>query len=149
MIEASSVFEHLKTLAGTWSGKTESGRPLGVTYRLIANGSALIELWTLAPDAAALTIYHMDNRRLVATHYCPIGNQPRLHLREPNGPSSYIFDFESATNLSKPGDAHQTSFEVRLIDANSFWRSETYAEGTVTNTEAALYTRSDTGSYLQ
>ena len=39
---AQKSFEQLKSLAGEWEGKGSNGQPVEVTYRVTANGSALM-----------------------------------------------------------------------------------------------------------
>jgi hypothetical protein len=101
-----------------------------------------MEHWTLSETTDALTLYHMDGDILMATHYCPLCNQPRLHLVfDENGELG--FEFVSATNLLDLSDAHQHSFQIRLIDHTSFWRSETYVGGTGGFQEALTFRRVD------
>ena len=138
---ARAAFTQLQTLVGEWEGKTEAGRVLKVSYRLTAAGTVLVETWTLGPQRESLTLYHMDNESLIATHYCPVGNQPRLRLKEGGKPSLLIFEFVSATNLSKPEVAHQHRFEMELLEANSFARSETYLENGKGESERIVYSR--------
>ena len=135
------AFAQLQTLVGEWEGKTDAGRVLKVSYRLVANNTVLVETWTLGPQREALTLYHMDNESLIATHYCPLGNQPRLRLKEAGSASSFTFEFVSATNLPKPGMAHQHQFEIEILQANSFARSETYMENGVAGSERVVYSR--------
>ncbi len=88
----------------------------------------------------ALTLYHLDNETLMATHYCPLCNQPRLDLVEVKG-ERFLFSCVSTTNLSELDAEHQHEFEIELIDPTHFWRSESYiAAGSIT-TEAISYTR--------
>jgi hypothetical protein len=136
-----AVFAQLQTLVGEWEGKTEAGRVLKISYRLTANNTVLIETWTLGPQRESLTLYHMDNESLIATHYCPIGNQPRLRLKEGGSPSLFIFEFVSATNLPKPEAAHQHQFEVEILKPDSVARSETYIENGTPGTERVVYSR--------
>jgi hypothetical protein len=138
---ARAAFTQLQTLVGEWEGKTEAGRVIKISYRLTANGTVLVETWTLGPQRESLTLYHMDNESLIATHYCPIGNQPRLRLKE--GGKSYLltFEFVSATNLPKPEVAHQDRFEMEFLQANSFARSETYLENGAAETERIVFSR--------
>jgi hypothetical protein len=136
-----AVFTQLQTLVGTWEGKTEKGRVLKVSYRLTANDTVLIETWTLGPKRESLTLYHLDNESLIATHYCALGNQPRLRLKEGGNASSFTFDFVSATNLPKPEIAHQHQFEIEILQANSFARSETYLENGKGEPERIVYSR--------
>jgi hypothetical protein len=77
----------------------------------------------------------------MATHYCPLCNQPRLVLSEVGADASYTFVFVWASNLSNPRNAHQHSFQLRIIDARSFWRTETYVEHGVLQSEGVTYIR--------
>jgi hypothetical protein len=138
---ARAAFTQLQTLVGEWEGKTEAGRVLKVSYRLTAAGTVLVETWTLGPQRESLTLYHMDNESLLATHYCPVGNQPRLRLKDGGKPSLLTFEFVSATNLPKPEAAHQHRFEMELLDVNSFARSETYLENGKGDAERIIYSR--------
>jgi hypothetical protein len=140
-INARAAFAKLQTLVGEWEGKTEGGRVLKVSYRLTAGNTVLLETWTLGPQRESLTLYHMDNESLIATHYCPIGNQPRLRFKEGGSASLFVFEFVSATNLPKAEAAHQHRFEIELLDAHSFARSETYLENGKGEPERIVYSR--------
>jgi hypothetical protein len=141
-LRAPAVFEQLKSLAGEWKGTTAKGRELAVSYRLTAAGTVLVETWTLAPGRESMTLYHLDRDDLVATHYCPIGNQPSLRLKLPAAPGRFDFAFASATNLPDPKAPHQDSFTVELLGPDRFARSEAYAEGGVAGeAESVTYTR--------
>ena len=136
-----AAFAQLQTLVGEWEGKTEKGRALKVSYRLTANNTVLVETWTLGPTRESLTLYHMDNESLIATHYCPVGNQPRLRFKEGGSASVFVFEFVSATNLPKTEAAHQHRFEMELLQPNSFARSETYLENGKGEPERIVYSR--------
>ena len=140
-LDARAVFAKLQTLVGDWEGKTEKGRALKVSYRLTANNTVLVETWTLGPQRESLTLYHMDNESLIATHYCALGNQPRLRFKEGGSASVFVFEFVSATNLPKPEAAHQARFEMELLQPNSFARSETYLENGAGEAERIVYSR--------
>ncbi len=142
-LRAPAVFEQLKSLAGEWKGTTAKGRQLSVSYRLTAGGTVLVETWTLGSGRESMTVYHLDRDDLVATHYCPIGNQPTLRLKLPAAPTRFDFAFSSATNLPDPKAAHQDSFTVELLGPHRFTRSETYVEAGAGEPEAATYTRVD------
>ncbi|MDQ8756235.1 hypothetical protein RCO27_08315 [Sphingosinicella sp. LHD-64] len=127
-VEAEMSFETLKRLEGDWTGTAPSGRNIRVTYRSIAAGSTLVETWALGPGRVSMTVYHMDNDRLIATHYCPLGNQPRLLLSGHDGRGSFEFSFLDATGLTSAVEAHQDSFRITMHGADTFARSETYIE---------------------
>jgi hypothetical protein len=139
-VDHRSKFEALFSLAGQWVGERPTGSKLSVTYSLHAKASVLMEHWRINETTDALTLYHMDGDVLMTTHYCPLCNQPRLKLAfEDNGELG--FEFVSATNLRDLSDEHQHSFQIRLIDDTSFWRSETYVGGSGGFQEAVTFRR--------
>jgi len=134
-----AAFERLKGLAGEWRGQRPDGREIGIAYRLSAGGSVLVETWTLGPGRESLTIYHMDGSDLLATHFCPQGNQPRLRLARAAG-SRFDFTFLNATGLG-PGQAFQHDFWIELGADGRLTRSETYVQGDESETETITYER--------
>src|SRR4051794_5997192 len=74
---AQKSFDQLKTLEGSWEGTFE-GQPMQVTLRVTSNGNALMhEMRGAGPDDP-ITMLHLDGDRLLLTHYCDAGNQPRM-----------------------------------------------------------------------
>jgi len=134
-------FERLKALVGEWEGKTEGGRVLRVSYRLTAKDTVLIETWTLGPGRESMTVYHLDGPRLVATHYCPIGNQPRLELKPQAGSDTLVFEFVSGSNLLSPAMARQSRFEIKFQGKDQYWRNETYSSAAYSGSEGTTYSR--------
>jgi hypothetical protein len=132
-------FESLASLTGQWSGMAPDGQTLRVTYSLHANNSVLLEHWQLR-STDALTIYHLDDGQMMATHYCPLCNQPRLNLMEVQG-TKFCFACVSVTNLKSAAAEHQHAFEIMLVDQTHFWRSESYIADGVVTTEAVTYVR--------
>jgi hypothetical protein len=100
-----------------------------------------VETWTLSPTRESLTLYHRDGADLLATHYCPIGNQPRLRLATDKPGPRFQFEFVGATNLPSPDAAHQHSFWVELRGADTLVRSETYVEKGEEGTEVVTFQR--------
>ena len=138
-LRAGATFVRLSSLVGTWKGVGVAGRELTVNYRLSAADTVLVETWSLGPERESLTLYHLDGADLVATHYCPLGNQPTLRLVASDD-SHLVFEFRSATGLA-PGENHQVRFEIRLDGRDTFWRSETYHGGDGDSTEAVTFRR--------
>lgn len=97
--DAQKSFEKLKTLAGSWEGAME-GKPMQVSLRVTSMGNALMHEMTGAgmPDDP-ITMFHLDGDRLLLTHYCDAGNQPRMVATiSPDG-KTITFTFIEATNL--------------------------------------------------
>ena len=123
---AAQAFEQLSGLVGRWQGEFADGRVHTIDYRLSAGGSVLVETWALAPGRESMTLYHLDGERLLATHYCPQGNQPRLVYRAVED-GALQFQFLDGTGLQDRERAHQHAFAVRLPAADgAMERSETY-----------------------
>ena len=115
-----------------------------VDYRMSANASILVETWRWPErEIEALTIYHLDAGSLLATHFCPIGNQPRLALRSGKDAADdkLVFDFVAATNLPDPTADHNTEFWFRLDGPATFTRSETYLDKGKLDTQVRTYRR--------
>ena len=123
---AQQAFADLASLAGEWEGTYANGRSHRVSFALTAGDSVIVETWTMSPTRQSLTLYALDGDRLLATHYCPQGNQPRLVLTERDTDDSYRFAFLDGTNLQDPNGSHQHALEIAIDSAQSFSRSETY-----------------------
>jgi hypothetical protein len=69
-------------------------------------------------DHDMISMFHMDNDRLLLTHYCATGNQPRMVASlSPDG-KSVTFDFLDATNLASPSTGHMNRVVFTVVDAN-------------------------------
>ena len=59
------------------------------------------------------TMYHADKGEFMLTHYCALGNQPRMHAAMPKGDAKTLpFNFVDATNLATRTDAHSAQHVV-------------------------------------
>jgi hypothetical protein len=134
-----AAFDQLKALVGAWRGQRPDGREVGVTYRLSAGDSVLVETWNLGPGRESLTVYHMDGSTLMATHFCPQGNQPRLRMTRAAG-SRFDFTFHDGTDID-PGDSFQHDFWIEIDADNRITRSETYFQGDERESETITYER--------
>src|SRR5450755_920602 len=102
--DAHKSFDMLKGMEGNRAGKNSQGQPLQVTFRLTAGGSALMsEIHGHGPENM-ITMFHMDGDRLLMTHYCGAGNQPRMKVISSDA-KSVSFEFFDGTNIG-PGAGH-------------------------------------------
>ena len=136
-----TAFNQLQGLVGEWLGKRPDGRDVSVTYRLSAMGSVVVETWNLGAGRESLTIYHMNGPELMATHFCPQGNQPRLRMVKLVG-NRFDFVFQDATGV-KPGQGVQHEFWIDIGADDTITRSETYVQGDEPETETITYMRVD------
>jgi|SRR6185312_15419081 len=140
------MFGRLGTLTGTWTATTANGHTQSVNFRYTAAGSVLVETWTLGGGRESMTLYALDGDRLLATHYCPQGNQPRLEYTGTDTSGRAQFHFIDGTNLHVPQRSHQQAFWIRFDGEQAFSRAETYVEndqpaGDAQDGEAVRYTR--------
>lgn len=121
---AAQRFERLKSLAvGEWQGTTETGASVRVNYRTISRGTALVEIWQPGTRAETMTVFHRDGERVIATHYCAQGNQPRLAL-DGKGGDGFAFDYFDATDLQDGAShLHRLAFSP---SGDGVQREETY-----------------------
>ncbi len=112
-VTAKSAFSQLKTLEGTWKNKVtafhehEHEGDSKVIYHLTGAGSALVETDFPESNHEMVSVYHLDGDDLRMTHYCAVGNQPRLKLdRASSTPSRFVFVFDGGTNLDPSKDMH-------------------------------------------
>ncbi|HOC43483.1 MAG TPA: hypothetical protein PKJ99_10770 [Thermoanaerobaculales bacterium] len=122
------AFEQLKSLAGAWDAATPDG-PATIIYRVASAGSIVIEEMFPGTAHEMITVYHRDGDKLVATHYCAIGNQPRTAL-DATAPltDGMHFAFAGGTNM-KPDDGHIHEWTIRVVDADHVEERWTYWEG--------------------
>jgi len=113
-----AAFEMLKGLSGTWEGTAADGEmqfPAQVVYRLASNGTVVMETLFPGTEHEMISMYHLDGESLVMTHYCAIGNQPRMRLDlSRSTPDHLVLAFDGGTNLDPKKDGHIHAGEVAL-----------------------------------
>ncbi len=126
-LNADQAFKKLKSLQGIWKKENDKNGDFEITFELTANKSVLIESWMYKGKTHSLTLYHRNAEELMATHYCPQGNQPRLVMIPNSSESSISFRYFDATNLKSLDDSHQHSlgFEFSGLPQN-LQRIESY-----------------------
>lgn len=125
---ARASFAKLKQMLGDWRKEDGDRKTFYISFQETANGSVLIENWIRKGKSHSLTIYHLDGEKLLATHYCPQENQPRLKLDIPTKEDAVAFTFQDATNLSDINDSHQHSLSFQFMAADKVVRNESYIE---------------------
>ncbi len=118
-IEAKAAFEKLKSLAGEWEMTQDQGPPMKISYRVTANGSVVMETLFPGTPHEMVTMYHLDGKELLLTHYCAAGNQPHLKLDKKGSKADKLsFVFTGGTNFDPAKDAHMHSGWITFVDGN-------------------------------
>src|SRR6202049_163936 len=111
-------FNQLKSLTGSWEGKNSRDEPVQVSYRVTAGGSALMSEIT-GHGEDMISMIHFDGaNRLVLTHYCGAGNQPRMQASASPDGKAITFDFFDGTNIASPEAGHMQRVVFTVVDAN-------------------------------
>lgn len=122
---ANASFESLKALAGQWDAKDPSGRAQTITWKVVSGGSVLMESMQ---EESMVTMYHVDNNRLMLTHYCSAQNQPRMQAHVSDDGKTFTFDFLDATNLANPDDGHMRKLILKIQDKDHITEQWVFAK---------------------
>jgi hypothetical protein len=74
----------VQALAGSWYALDESGQPgetVTAEYRVTAGGKAVLETLFPGQPHEMITLYYEQDGALMLTHYCVLGNHPRMKAR--------------------------------------------------------------------
>ena len=128
--KGSAEFEQLKSLVGLWEGempaKEDKGNAAGepakgmkmtIEYRLTAGGSVLQETVNARTPMEMITMYHDTRRGLSLTHYCMLGNQPRMDYTGTRD-GALQFTLSQDNDLDEHKDAFMHSLALTIVDAN-------------------------------
>jgi hypothetical protein len=138
--EAQKTFHQIKDLAGVWRGpvtidppmkQIKGGEQTQVSMRVTSRGNALVHEMKdpSMPDDPArydhpLTMFYLDNDRLLLTHYCDAGNRPRMVARTSPDGKVVEFDFLDIAGSTQFGNMYHAVFTS--IDANHHIEDWTY-----------------------
>src|SRR5262249_3145231 len=104
----SPEFARMKTLVGTWSGKTDMGQgpvDIKLEYRLLAGGSVLEERCFSGTPNEMVTMYYDQNGKLAMTHYCMFGNRPGMLLKSSDAKTIKL-DFDATCGIDPKKESH-------------------------------------------
>lgn len=117
--DAQKSFDQLKSLAGTWEGKNSLGETLQVSFKVTSNGSAVMSEISGHGEDNMITMFHLDGpNKLLLTHFCGAGNQPRMQASASPDGKTIAFNFLDATNLASPEAGHMQRVTFTVLDAN-------------------------------
>ncbi len=127
--DAQKAFDTIKQMPGIWEGKGPGGRAIQVSFKVVSGGSAVMsEILGQGPENM-VSMFHLDGgNRLLMTHYCGAGNQPRMQASVSPDGKTITFTFVDATNLATPDAGHMQKMVLTLLDANHHTEDWTFAD---------------------
>jgi len=115
-------FERLKSLAGTWVAADEKGNPTDEVVSVIkvtAGDSAVQETLFPGQPHEMVSVYTAEGPNVLMTHYCMLGNQPRMKAKG-NSADELTFEFVGGANLDPAKDKHMHGAVVKFTDDDHF-----------------------------
>jgi hypothetical protein len=107
-----TAFETFKGFEGKWAIRSgQKTLPIEMTYEIGSKGSIVTEQF-----GKELSVFYRDGRSLLMTHFCNVGNQPRLRLSENGRPGVFEFEMFDITNLQSADADHVERVVYRIID---------------------------------
>jgi len=112
---AQQSFEQIKALAGNWEGMGSDGKTVDVSFKVMGKGASVVSEIN-APGDNMVSVFHMDKDRLLITHYCGAGNQPRMKATASSDEKTLTFDFVDGTNIMPSQIGHMQQLIVTMLD---------------------------------
>ena len=134
----------LSRLVGTWQGNAQMGGktvPVTITYAATAGGSAIVEHLFPGTPHEMLSVYTAEGDGLAMTHYCALGNHPKMTLKKSDA-HSLSFEAAGAEGLRSASELHMHAMTVSWTDADHIretWTS--FADGRVKEEKTFELTR--------
>lgn len=114
-----AALEKMKRLAGTWMLADKDGKPtseVASVIKVTAGGSVVHETLFPGQPHEMISVYVIDGGDLIMTHYCVLGNQPRMKA-DPKSPANQIvWRFAGGANLDPRKDKHMHEATLTIVD---------------------------------
>lgn len=124
--DAQKAFATIKNMPGTWEGDTSMG-PVKVTFKVTAGGSAVMS--EILGKEDMISMFNLDGPgRLLMTHYCATGNEPRMEASVSPDGKVITFNYVDATNLATPDAGHMQKMVLTLVDDNHHTEEWTFVD---------------------
>ena len=114
--------EEIKSLEGRWAGTSEDHgqetKPAETEYRVTSGGTAVEEKDFSGTPHEMISVYHDVNGRLSMAHYCLLGNQPELELKD-GATGKWSFEESAASAALLKGQMRMNRLVIEHPDKNT------------------------------
>ena len=125
--------DHIKKLVGNWVAADKDGKPTDQVvsvFKLTGAGSAVHETIMPGTGHEMVSVYHVDGKDVVMTHYCALGNQPKMKLDPKSTDKELKFVFAGGTNIDPAKDMHMHEGSIKWVDDNTIeWSWQAFKDG--------------------
>jgi hypothetical protein len=111
--------EKMKKLAGTWMVADKDGKAtdqVASIVKVTAGGSVVHETLYPGQPMEMISIYSAEGPDLIMTHYCVLGNQPRMKASPSAASNEIVFRFVGGGNLDVAKDKHMHDATLTIVD---------------------------------
>lgn len=116
--DAKIAFAKLQTMSGSWQGAI-MGLPITITIRPASSGTAILyEANTEKGSTPSheITMFYMEEDRLIATHYCDAGNRVRMEGKMSPDGKTVEFSFLDVAGSTKGGLVKRMVFTLNDLN---------------------------------
>jgi len=114
--QRAALIERIKTLEGTWETTVEGKTQVASVFSVSSNGSAVREIMFPGTPHEMTNMYTMDGDSLLMTHYCAIGNQPRMRARAGADANVIRFETDGVSNLQAADEGYMGALTMTIVD---------------------------------
>jgi hypothetical protein len=114
-----AALDKMKKLVGTWLVADKDGKAtdqVASIFKLTAGGSAVHETIFPGQPMEMVSIYTVEGQDLFLTHYCVMGNQPRMKADPNSSANQIVFQFAGGGNLDPAKDKHMHEATLTFVD---------------------------------
>jgi hypothetical protein len=135
-----AAYDQLKSLAGQWRARSDARGADGATLEIMvtSNGKAVLERLFAGTPNEMTTVYYLAYDKLLATHYCSIGNQPAYRLAPASTPTNIVMEFAGGTGFDPKTDQHAHGVTIKTIDASHLDVEWEFRKGDAAPTHARM-----------
>ena len=132
VMSAEDAFNFFAQLDGQWNAKTvtvQAGKSRDdgqendsvIAYETVANGSTVMGTYFKGQPMQMIDMIHQDGPDMVRlTHYCAVGNQPRMKFVKSEEPGVIQFAFDGGSNMDVNSDGHVHDAKVTILGKDKF-----------------------------
>ena len=113
----SAELERIKAFSGKWTGTSQDqgaeAKPVTVTYQVTSGGTAVVETLDPGTSHEMVSVYHDKAGKLSLNHYCMLGNEPELDLKN-SSDTTIALDMSAESHAALAKEMHMHSLTVTL-----------------------------------
>lgn len=119
------VMKLLAGLEGTWRLVQEDGSLSKETsvFKPSSAGAVVREIMMVGEPHEMTNLYHMDGDAVVCTHYCAVGNQPRMvatkGIEDTDEGPAIDFHVDSVSNYLEAHDHYMGGLKLVFVDSDT------------------------------